>query len=399
MKASTMAHKRRLRRKTWQSDRSPVQSSNHAEPSHAPSESAQVAPLGDLTHPQALTSNQLVHLQRVMGNQGVMRLLASNGQAVSPSGRTSIQRYPADVLDVPLKKKKWKKYTGSVEKSAEGVSGGVTFYRSRPGKGPVETVVVKPEHRSYGPDVNSETGKFAENKLREAGFAVPKSRRVDSRQPEGQEIVDVMEKFGVPFTYQHGELSYDEIGVLQLMDVASGESLAKYLKKGADPGQEGEKVDKTMELFSSSNFKGQLAKLIATDIVLGNDDRISHYVQNFGNLMITGTNIVPIDSDSDLTPNFGVAGRREALQKLAQRPEEIADNFLNGVDIYLRLTSDATADLFRQHHMYRMVREALIRALKDASYVVAARSNKIASGEHAELIRQRQEQLMEYLRG
>lgn len=328
-----------------------------------------------------------------------MRLLASDGQATSPSDQTSIQRYPADVLDVPLKKKKWKSYTASVEKSEEGVSGGVTFYRSRPRKGPVETVVVKPEHRTFGANLDNGTGQFAETKLRDAGFAVPKSRTVDASQPEGQEIVDVMEKFRVPFTYQHGEQSYADIGHLQLMDVASGESLAKYLKKGVDPGQEGGKVDKAMELFTSSNFKGQLAKLIATDIVLGNDDRISHYVMNFGNLMIAGTNIVPIDSDSDLTPNFNVAGRREALQKLAQRPEEIADNFLNGVDTYLRLESDATADLFRQHHMYRMLREALIRALKDASYVVAARGNKIAAGEHAALIQQRQETLREYLRG
>ena len=341
----------------------------------------------------------MLHLQRVMGNQAVMRLLASNGQTASPSDQTAIQRYPADVLETPLKKKKWKSYTASVERSAEGVSGGVNFYRSKPRKGPVETVVVTPEHRTYGADLDSGSGQFAESKLQEAGFAVPKSRRVDARQPEGQEIVDVMEKFGVPFMYQHGEQSYDDIGHLQLMDVAAGESLAKYLKKGVDPGQEGEKVDRAMELLTNSNFKGQLAKLIATDIVLGNDDRISHYVMNFGNLMISGTNIVPIDSDSDLTPNFSVAGRREALQKLAQRPEEIADNFLNGVDVYLRLESDATADLFRQHHMYRMLRDALIRALKDASYVASARGNKIATGEHADVIQQRQEVLREYLRG
>lgn len=341
----------------------------------------------------------MLHLQRVMGNQAVVRLLAANGQAASPTVQTSIQRYPADVLDVPLKKKKWKSYTAAVERSAEGVSGGVNFYRSKPKKGPVETVVVKPEHRTFGADLNRGTGQLAETKLREAGFAVPKSRRVDASQPEGQEIVSVMEKFGVPFMYQHGEQSYDDIGHLQLMDVAAGESLAKYLKKGVDPGQEVEKVDRAMELLTNSNFKGQLAKLIATDIVLGNDDRISHYVQNFGNLMISGTNIVPIDSDSDLTPNFSVAGRREALQKLAQRPEEIADNFLNGVDVYLRLENNATADLFRQHNMYRMLRESLIRALKDASYVAAARNNKIATGEHADVIQQRQEVLREYLRG
>ncbi len=340
----------------------------------------------------------MLHLQRVMGNQAVMRLLASNGQASLPSDQTSIQRYPATVLDQPLKKKKWKSYTASVGKSAEGVSGGVTFYRSKPRKGPVETVVVKPEHRTYGADLNSGTGQFAETKLREAGFAVPKSRRVDASQPEGQEIVNVMQEFGVPFTYQHAEESYDEIGHLQLMDEAAGESLAKYLKKGVDPGQESGKVDKTMELLTSSNFKGQLAKLIATDILLGNADRINHYVMNFGNLMITGTNIVPIDSESDLTPNYSVGGTREALQKLAQRPEEIVDNFLNGVEIYLRLESDASAALFRQHQMYRMLRDALIRALKDASYVAAASTNKIATGEHAALIKQRQETLREYLR-
>jgi hypothetical protein len=353
--------------------------------------------MGDLTHPQALSSNQMLHLQRAIGNAEVRRLLASNGQAARSPDRTTIQRYPTTVFDEPLKKKKWKRYTASVEKSAEGKSGGVTFYRSRPGKGPVQTVVVKPE--DSGLEEGGKQGQFAETKLQEAGFAVPKSRRVDARQPEGQEIVSVMQEFGVPFMKHGYDAGHSSITHLQIMGKVAGESLAKYLQQGVDPGQEGGKVDNAMELLTNSNFKGQLAKLIATDILLGNDDRISHYAMNFGNVMIAGTNIVPIDSDSDLTPNFSVGGRKEALKKLAQRPDEIVDNFLNGVDAHLRLESAATADLFKQHPMYRMLREALIRALKDASYVAAASSNKIGTGENAEEISRRQGLLREYLRG
>ena len=351
--------------------------------------------MGDLTHPQALSSNQMLHLQRAIGNAEVRRLLASNGQAARSSDRTSIQRYPATVFDVPLKKNKWKTHTESARRAKEGKSGGVVFYRSKPKKGPVETVVVKPENT--GLEEGGKQGQFAETKLQEAGFAVPKSRRVDANQTEGQEIVSVMQKFGVPFMLHGYDAGYSSITHLQIMGAVAGESLSNFLSEEVDPGQEGGKVDKAMELLTNSNFKGQVAKLIATDILLGNDDRISHYAMNFGNLMINGTNVVPIDSDSDLTPNFSIRGRNEALQKLAQRPEEIADNFLNGVDAHLRMASDATAELFRKHQMYQPLRNALIRALKDASYVVAARSNKIATGEHAELIKQRQEQLRAFL--
>ena len=53
--------------------------------------------MGDLAHPRAMSSNQMLHLQRVMGNQGVMRLFDRRGPAEisRKTAGTTIQRLPS----------------------------------------------------------------------------------------------------------------------------------------------------------------------------------------------------------------------------------------------------------------------------------------------------------------
>lgn len=93
-----MPRMRRSSLKTGQPDKDWAQSSDHAKPSISPAASLQEAPVGGFANPQAMSSNQMLHMQRVMGNRAVARLLNRRGPADvsrNPAGTTTLQRLPS----------------------------------------------------------------------------------------------------------------------------------------------------------------------------------------------------------------------------------------------------------------------------------------------------------------
>src|SRR5262245_11764411 len=79
-----------------------------------------------MTKPHTLPPKDVLRLQGVVGNQATRQLVGSSPTRGKVQSK-AIQRFPANVLTTPIN---WNPQTFTVEKSGEGVSGGVSFFRS-----------------------------------------------------------------------------------------------------------------------------------------------------------------------------------------------------------------------------------------------------------------------------
>ena len=318
--------------------------------------------------------DMLSHLQRTVGNRATIRLLAANRRVPSPA---HIMRYPETVLDQPLKKSGWKKHTKSVKKSGEGASGGAFFFGSSHGS--IKTVVVKADPGK------SDSTDNANEQLAAAGVFVPTARNMSPSGDEGKDIVATAQKRGYDLT-KTGENNSKNTGFLRVMSLSAGNSLSSIVKKagGAAPDKLAASIDETVKLLMDDSIQQQLSTLIATDIVLGNNDRINLFVMNLGNLMIKpgpksaalpralGPRVTAIDSDARLTESVFTSGPMESLTALTDDPAAIIKTFLLGVEINLETVSKDAARLFLAHEKYGALEASLVNALKQAALKQAA---------------------------
>ena len=113
-------------------------------------------------------------LQRQIGNQAVLRLLARATRTTGPP-RMPLQRYPANILTTPFGR--WVEETRSAEPSAHGVSGGVYILEGEP---PVTRVVAKPLY----PGAGAEQAQFGDAVAASLGVSTAESRIVPKNDAE-----------------------------------------------------------------------------------------------------------------------------------------------------------------------------------------------------------------------
>ncbi len=307
-------------------------------------------------------SNPVLELQKSAGNRATARALLAIGHRV---GGAQIMRYPSGVLEQPLKDKDWKKYTKSVSKSDEGVSGGVYFFGSK--RGPVKQVVVKPEAYGDAKDKN-----VAKDLLASAGIPVPKGRIVDRGSREWHDIILAARRAaGVDLT-QDGSTDFVEV-----MSTVSGSSLSKTAKKaanGATPEDLAENINQLVVLLSTANVREQLASMMVRDAIAGNVDRIMKQgLSNIGNIMIKKGNdtkalpravqsrITAIDSEGT-TSEFAKNKQRDFyiyLTDLGKNPALFVDRFLESIVFFLDKTNPQAGAMFTSHEKYGALREDL----------------------------------------
>ena len=320
------------------------------------------------------TSHSMIaQLQRTLGNRATARLLVGAADANEPGPATRIQRFPSAVLEQPLKKSDWKKYTKTVKKSGEGVSGGAFFFGSKSGS--VKDVVVKAEDGSAS---NTDT---ANALLASAGVPVPKARNVSPSETEGQDIIGTAQKRGGYDLNLTGMENFYPTTFLRVMSVASGRSLSSTAKKAGTGAFEtlARNTDQFIELLMSGNIRQQLGNMMAADTISGSQDRVMKAgLANIGNIMITdapvrnnlpralGPRITAIDSE--VTMPVGMTGMtKEALVQLGNDQAVFVDRLIESILYFLNETNPQAGQLFQNHPKYGEMREGLISSLKQAA--------------------------------
>lgn len=287
-------------------------------------------------------------------------------------------RYPSGVLSAPLKNKEWKKYTKTVTKSGEGVSGGVYFFGSN--RGSVKKVVVKPESMGKPEDKEKANGL-----LSSAGVPVPKGRIVAPDSPEGRDIMTVAARVG------GFDLSIGGMGglmptqFLEVMSTATGSSLSTIATKAADgpnPQVIAENVHQMVLLLSSSNVQDQLASMMVRDAIGGNTDRIMKFgLANIGNVMIAKGNdnkalpralhsrITAIDSEttSEVFQENQQRDYYQSLVELGKNPATYVERLMEAIGHYLDQGNPDAGAMFTGHPQYGALKDSLTIALRKAS--------------------------------
>lgn len=323
--------------------------------------------------PNLQLAPDVVHqLQRSVGNQATGRILTTTGPAAGP---VNIMRYPSGVLDSPLKKQDWKKYTVGVKKSGEGVSGGVYFFASK--RGGVKDVVVKAEDRP--PEEKDNAGSL----LASAGIAVPKGRNVQVNSAEGTDIVATAQKRGGYDLLHTGMGGYSDTVFLEVMSLSSGTSLSSAAKKAGNsaPDALAGNIDQLVQLLSTDNIQQQLGALMARDAIAGSTDRvIKAGLANIGNIMISQTpnekalpralrsRITAIDNEVDMrigSLSYGIA--KEALVELGKNPIMFVNRLLESIEYYLAEANPDAERLFKEHPQYGALQAGLLASLKKAA--------------------------------
>lgn len=315
----------------------------------------------------------VVHqLQRSVGNRATSQFLTAPGPTAGPA---DIMRYPSAVLETPLKKQDWKKYTTGVKKSGEGVSGGVYFFASK--RGNVKNVVVKAEDRS------SEEKDNAGALLASAGIAVPKGRNVEVNSSEAADIIATAQKRGGYDLLHTGMGGYSDTVFLEVMSLSAGTSLSSAAKKAGNsaPDSLAANIDQLVQLLSTDNIQQQLGTLMARDAIAGSTDRvIKAGLANIGNIMISQTpnekalpralrsRITAIDNEVDMrigSLSYGVA--KEALVELGKNPIMFVNRLLESIEYYLAEANPEAERLFKGHPQYGALKDGLLASLKKAA--------------------------------
>lgn len=314
--------------------------------------------------------------------------MAAGGAA----GPSPIMRYPSTVLDQPLKNKDWKKYTKTVAKSGEGVSGGVYFFGSK--KGPVKKVVVKPEAHGEAKDKD-----VANSLLASAGVPVPKGRIVFPETTEGRDIVAAGQRAGADLSLSGGGGIFDT-KFFEVMSTVSGSSLSTASKKaagGESPEALAENINQLVLLLSAPNVRQQLATMMVRDAISGNVDRVmKDGLSNIGNIMIEKRNdnkalpralqsrITAIDSEGT-TDEFAEQQQRDYvhnLNDLGKNPAIYVDRFFESIVYYLDQTNAQAGAIFTGHQKYGALHQDLLTSLKQAAMkeaLLGARSKETKS--------------------
>jgi hypothetical protein len=326
----------------------------------------------------------LLQLQKSAGNRATAQALTAIG---NPGGPGQIMRYPSGVLEQPLKKKEWKKYTSTVAKSGEGVSGGVYFFGSK--RGSVKKVVVKPE--AYG---SAKEKDVASSLLASAGVPIPKGRIVQTSSPEALDIVAAAHRVGGFDLTKSGQEDTADTQFLEIMSTVAGSSLSTTAKKAGSAGtaeEVAENVNQLVLLLSSSNVKDQLANMMVQDAISGNTDRVMKMgLSNLGNVMIKKGNdnkvlpralqsrITAIDSDGTES-EFAKNQQRDYnqyLTELGKNPSTYVDRFLEAVEFMLNQGNPQAGALFTAHPQYGALQADLLAGLKKATMKEALLGSK-----------------------
>ncbi len=337
---------------------------------------------------ETLTPELVMHLQRTIGNQAVLNLLNLSRKTTDSTQNLTVQRYPATVFDKPLKNKRWRKYTTAVKKSDEGVSGGVYFFQSQGGE--VEEVVVKPEY-----EANRDVVELADEMLHDASVLVPHARIVKTNSSEQRDIIKASEKHETPIGLVHTDIDSHEakpLKFLRVMETVKGHSLHQLLTNTAiqddEPGdwKMQHRVQKLMIRFENPIFQRQLVTMIVTDALMGNNDRILYFARgNLGNVMLSGEDIVAIDSEAaKVTFSRMQSADESMIEKLINNPEKYIDGFLSVVSGIFDLTdpTKVTGTYFKNHELYPIVRTGLVEAMHEVITTMA--ENYLYSTNNAE---------------
>jgi hypothetical protein len=252
--------------------------------------------------PGAASAEGILALQSAYGNRAVTGLLAGVSPRKEPTrhrarGTSYVQRYPADALQSGANID-WPAQTSAVKRSAEGVSGGVFFFKGK--GGPIRELVVKPEYALEKESITPATGLFADKVLSSMGISVPDSRLVsDPGEENGIKATAAQKGAGIPNTLKKDGESHS-FRFLRVMSKAQDPSLKAMLKGTTTI----EGVQSWVDLFTQEGFLKKLGRLMLADALLGNWDRLGYgsclhgFAFNLGNLIVSGGEITAIDSEA-----------------------------------------------------------------------------------------------------
>lgn len=251
--------------------------------------------------PGAASAEGILALQRGYGNRAVTGLLAGVSPRKEPTrhrarGTSYVQRYPADALQSGASID-WPAQTSTVKRSAEGVSGGVFFFKGT--GGPIRDLVVKPEYAGEKESITPATGLFADKVLSSMGISVPDSRLISDPTEENAIKATAAQKgAGIPETIEKDGES-DSFRFLRVMSKGQGQSLKAMLKGTTTI----EGVQSVVDLSTQEGFLKKLGRLMLADALLGNWDRLGYinltgFASNLGNLIVSGGEITAIDSEA-----------------------------------------------------------------------------------------------------
>jgi hypothetical protein len=264
------------------------------------------------SHPRSLSSGDaagLLALQRTIGNQAVLRLLARRPTA--PASAVPIQRFPQDILEVPFQG--WAAETANVHASAGGAEGGVFFLAGN--TPPVTSVVVKPFYADKPPA----SAQFAEAVASELGVGVGGSRIVP-RGGEFSMIHDLVKPaeaakrktlvaqvgedqandlFGwIEIDHADGQPNAIAFKIMAAIAGSTLEEMSK-VKRGATvvPAE----VNRLVSVLNDSKIGNQLGRMLVADALVGNIDRLGGGKRNVGNIMVTTATNLPMIIDTFAT--------------------------------------------------------------------------------------------------
>jgi hypothetical protein len=257
-------------------------------------------------------------LQRQIGNQAVLRLLARTTRTPAPP-HIPLQRYPANILSTPFGR--WLEETRSAEPSAHGVSGGVYILAGEP---PVTRVVVKPLYADAGP----KQAQFGDAVAASLGVSTAESRIVPKNDAEFGKIhltvrdaeqrrkiayinTDPSASDSVRLTLEYDFEQNDAIDpnstAFKVMAAIPGPSfreLSEGRQSGAKQVVTSDHIARLVALLQTPTTGRQLGEMMVADALMGNVDRLNRDKQNLGNIMV-GTEmgvLVAIDTFAKLEP-------------------------------------------------------------------------------------------------
>lgn len=257
---------------------------------------------------QAFTHDKDIYLgegrEDLQSKQGNQLLAHELTHVLQQSGADQsngfIRRYPATALQTGTGID-WNAMTASVFHPAEGVSGGVYFFRGTP---PIAELVVKPEYvalQGEGPEEERRekaqaiaSSQMADQFLRAMGLNVPDSRIVNAAEPEARDILETAKNRGQAIPQTNETQLGAPLAHLKIMGKANATSFGSAAEKADDPG----KVATLIANLNNRDLMMKVGKLIVADAFMQNYDRIDVRKANVGNLMFSGTRLTAIDSNS-----------------------------------------------------------------------------------------------------
>jgi hypothetical protein len=281
------------------------------------------------------------------GSRGGQELIAHElthtvQQGGGAQGQPAVQRFSdADVQ--PGATTDWNAETVRVTKSETGMISGVFFPQDQGGK----KLVIKPEYRDNTdrPTTSAQT-QFADKALTQMGFNLPASRIIYPSDNEFGQIVDVISSDNPQRLYQRSgdPFALDALGqirarlagakYLKVMTAVDGKAWSDVLKGVRSQ----EKADEFFTLISGNGFAlvRNMAKMVVADALIGNDDRAMFKTGGFGkgfngntdNWMISGNDLVLIDSDSSIGDLNKIGTQQGGLQTAKKG---MAEDMLNDI--------------------------------------------------------------------